>query len=275
MGLVTLGGLVGVMMFWASREEQPVYVWNVVSRSATFLSANRLAIADDQRTIIVSFPTYQLIRELPAGGYLAASPDGLLLTVGAWGTVHLFDPERGDRIGTLDCWSHGENLYPIHLSFSPNGYILAVAESHHNRDPVVQLWDVVRQMQIGTVRIDEPDATVVKALAFSPDGRLVVSTYSEGVWLVNTAQQTVVRKIQSWPNEYIALKRDGSRVSLGEIALVRTFDTNTWQVMHEQHFDQQSKPSGPISRLFSMPVAISPDGKWLATPNRMPPRDSF
>ncbi len=90
-------------MFWASREEQPMYVWNVVSWSATFLSDDRLAIADDQRTIIVSFPDYQPIRELPAGGYLAANSDGLLLAVGAWGTVHLFDLERGDRVGTLDC----------------------------------------------------------------------------------------------------------------------------------------------------------------------------
>jgi len=137
-----------------------------------------------------------------------------------------------------------------------------VAESHHTRDPVVQFWDVVRQMQIGTVQIDEPDATVVKALAFSPDGTLVVLTFLEGVWLVNTAQQTVVCKIQSWPSEYMALSRDGSRLSLGEIALVRTSDTDTWQVMHEQHFDQQSRPSGPIGRLFSMPVAISSDRKW-------------
>ncbi|MCS6889584.1 MAG: hypothetical protein NZQ09_15365 [Chloroflexus sp.] len=276
LALLMLCGLAGVMMFWLGREEQPAYVWKVVSRAAVFLPDGRLAVADDNQTVIVRFPEYQTIRELPAGGYLAASPDGSLLAIGIRGKVKLFDPDRGDMVGLLDCWPPGENIYPMHLSFSPDGRILAVAEAHHSRGPEVQLWDVVGQWQIGTIRIDEPEAKTVSALAFAPDGQLVVATYSEGVWLVDVEQRSVLRKLQSWPSQHIAFSPDGSRLSLSEIALVRTFDTRAWQVVHEQSFDQE-RPSADamIRRLFSMPVAISPDGRWLATPNRMPPNDTF
>ncbi|OAN42807.1 hypothetical protein A6A03_03570 [Chloroflexus islandicus] len=275
--LVGLCGLALVMMmFWFGREEQPAYVWQVVTRSAAFLPDGRLAIANDKQTVIVSFPGYQTLRELPAGGYVASRPDGSVLAVAMRGAVKLFDPNSGALIGQLDCWPPGEHIYEMHLSFSPDGRILAVAESHHSRGPEVQFWDVSSQSQIGTIRFDDPAISVIQALAFSPTGHLVVSTHREGVWLVEVAQQAVIRNIQSWPSSYIAVSPDGSRLSLSEFALVRTFDTRTWQVVHEQRF-AQARPMADtwMSRLFSMPVAISPDGNWLATPNREAPNDTF
>ncbi|WP_298406797.1 hypothetical protein [uncultured Chloroflexus sp.] len=275
--LVGLGGLaLVIMMFWFEREEQPAYVWQVVARSAAFLPDGRLAIANDRQTMIVSFPDYQTLRELPAGGYVASSPDGSVLAIAVRGTVKLFDPDSGSLIGQLDCWPPGEHTYPMHLGFSPDGSILAVAESHHSRGPEVQLWDVSRQSQIGTIRFDDPAISIVQALAFTPTGHVVVSTHSEGVWFVDVAQQAVIRKIQSWPSSHIAVSPDSSRLSLSEFTLVRTFDTRTWQVVHEQRFTQARPMLDTwMSRLKSMPVAISPDGNWLATPNREEPSDSF
>lgn len=276
LALIVVCGLAGVMMFWFGREEQPAYVWKVVTRSAAFLPDGRLAIANDKQTVIVSFPDYQTLRELPAGGYVASSPDGAVLAIAVRGTVKLFDPDSGALIGQLDCWPPGEHIYPMYLSFSPDGRVLAVAESHHSRGPEVQLWDVSSQSQIGTIRFDDPEISIIRALAFSPTGHLVVSTHLEGVWFVDVAQKAVIHKIQSWPSRHIALNPDGSRLSLSEFALVRTFDTRTWQVVHEQRFTQVRPVEDTwIRRLFSMPVAISPDGNWLATPNREAPIDTI
>ncbi|OAN42809.1 hypothetical protein A6A03_03580 [Chloroflexus islandicus] len=111
LALIVLCGIAGVMMFWFGREDQPVYGWQVVTRSAAFLPDGRLAIANDKQTVIVSFPGYQTLRELSAGGYAAARPDGSGLAVAVRGAIKLFDPDRGALIVQLDCWPPGENIY--------------------------------------------------------------------------------------------------------------------------------------------------------------------
>lgn len=274
---VLIGGLGGFAMFWFRREEQPAFVWKFTNiRSALFLRNDLLAVADDRQTTFRRFPDNQVLQTLPVGGYLALHPDRTLLAIGSWGTVWLYDPVSGERRATFNCWPRGEHISPMSLTFSPDGSILAVSEANHSQDLEVQLWDVMNQRQIGSILLADPDATFVAALAFSPDGEHLVVGTNASVWLVDVAQRTVSRQIQPRPSGSIAFSPDGSRLVLGG-KFIRVYDTATWQLAYEITFPEVLKDHITPEKLyiFSMNVAISPDGRWLATPNQKPPHDSI
>ncbi|MGQ9614518.1 WD40 repeat domain-containing protein, partial [Chloroflexus sp.] len=256
-------------MFWFRREEQPAFVWKFTNiRSALFLRTDLLAVADDRQTTFRRFPDNQVLQTLPVGGYLAVHPDRTLLAIGSWGTVWLYDPVSGERQATFNCWPRGDHVYPMSLAFSLMGSILAVSESHYSRGLEVQLWDVMSQQQIDSILLADPDATVIVALAFSPDDEHLVVGTNAGVWLVDVAQRTVSRQIQPRPSGSITFSPDGSRLVLGG-KFIRVYDTATWQLAYEITFPEVLKDRITPEKfyIFSMNVTISPDGRWLATPN--------
>lgn len=274
---VLIGGLGGFAMFWFRREEQPVIVWELDNiNSALFLRNDLLAVADDRQTTFRRFPDNQVLQTLPVGSYLALHPDRTLLAIGSWGTVWLYDPVSGERQATFNCWPRGEHVYPMSLAFSPDGSILAVSEFHHSRGQEVQLWDVMNQRQIDSILLADPDAATIIALAFSPDGKHLVVGTDASVWLVDVAQRTVSRQIQPRPSGSIAFSPDGSRLVLGG-KFIHVYDTATWQLAYRISFPGEKEERSPQEFIAArkMPVAISPDGRWLATPNRPPPGDSF
>lgn len=266
-------------MFWWSREVQPAHVWEFPAvRSAVFLPDGRVAVASDKQTTIYEVPERAEVRVLPDGGYLAASPDGVVLAIGSRGSVRLYEGAQGALRGTLTCWPPGPSIYSMSLAFAPDGRTLAVAEQFHQHGPVVQLWDTLTQEQIGEVRIDDPDATVAGPLAFAPSGQwLVVATAPRGVWLIDLERLAVVQPLQRAPSESVVFSPDGALLSVGG-ATIRTYATSTWRLMHEQTFSESLTVPGPdddVIRARGMVVAISPDGRWLATPNKYPPSDTF
>ncbi|MGQ9927158.1 MAG: WD40 repeat domain-containing protein [Chloroflexaceae bacterium] len=279
--LAALCFLVGGTMFWGIGEVQPAHVWEFPEvRSAAFLPDGRLAVAADKLVTIYSFPDKRALQSIPDHGYLAVSPDGATLAIGSQGTVRLYASEAGFLRGTLTCWPTESSIAEMGITFSPDGRVLAVTEQRFPNGSEVQLWDVATQQRIGVIRVDDPDATVAGPLAFSPNGRyLAVATVPRGVWVINVERQEVIQALQRGPSQSLAFSPDGALLSVGG-ATIRTYATDTWRLVYEQIFKEPRAISVPdpdrdLIRYRGMVVAISPDGRWLATPDRYPPGDSL
>lgn len=294
LGLALLFGLAIVMLFvfWqllsSVTDEQAdtsqamatvtavpsAYIWEAGGYLSTVSTpGDRLAVASSYQTTTLSFPDHQLLTSLPTGGYLAVRPDSSLLVVGQCGAVRIYDLTSGKVYAYLVCWLPPEEWTEMWLVFSPDGHTSALIRVHPDYDPEVQLWNVANQRQLWSVRSDDPAIMVAQQRAFRPySWYIAVTTLPEGGWLIDVEQSAVVRTIQPKPVGSLAFSPDGSRLSVGGCT-IRTYDTATWEIVHEQTFpisDAQTvtepltlpKPFLIESKL----VAISPDGQWLAAP---------
>jgi len=106
---------------------------------------------------------------------LAFSPDGKLLALGTWNdSIHLWNVDRGEKIGTLD----GNLATVLALSFSPDGKTLASCDDSRG----LKLWNVETQQEILT-------------LAGFADNMRQVLFSSDGLYL---ATHSVDRRLQLW-----------------------------------------------------------------------------
>jgi WD40 repeat protein len=117
---------------------------------------------------------------------LAFSPDGTTLAAGySSGLVRLWDVATEKEKVTLAVRGPNSGLVTA-LDWSPDGSLLATAASS---EPTVRLWEAKTGAPKGTV-----PATVigVNAVAFSPDGRILVMAQSDGsaiLWDMSQARK--------------------------------------------------------------------------------------
>ncbi len=194
---------------------------------------------------------------------IAVHPDGRRLAVAGRGTVRLLDANSGKEAGGLQAFVG--DAPP--LAFSPDGMLLATAGTNG----ALSLWDLARREEFP---IEKDDAPSVESVAFSPDGRRLVSGGGKEdkpgtvrLWDVadpKNPKELSARQGHARPVKGVAFSPDGQRLaSIGADGLARLWDADTgFELRSFRHADRTVVDA---DRADEGGVAFSPDGQRLAT----------
>ncbi len=185
---------------------------------------------------------------------LIYSPDDKTVAcLGHDNTVHLLDLATGKE----RCqWEGPPNYIPSSVAFSPDARTLAIA---HKKDSVIRLYDTatgpgVRQFLRPRDHIQQGD--YIHDVAFSPDGKTLVSSFGSMLHFYELATGKEVRKVE--PGGYVKtllFSPDGRSLVLGG------FDIRLWEVASSKTVAQFKWERGVGSVAC---VALSANGKIVA-----------
>jgi WD40 repeat protein len=192
---------------------------------------------------------------------LAFSPDGKLLATKEDGAkeVALWDVAKGEKVRTLK--GHTDVCDFHRQPFSPDGKRFVTGSA----DETVRVWEVASGKQVQVLK--GHDGAVYCAVAFSPDGKTVVSGGERDktvrLWDVETGKLKATLEGHSAGVRFVAFQPDGKTVlSLA----VNNAEAKLWDVAAEKEklafkwwLPLYMWPPGYQSYL-----ATSPDGKMLA-----------
>jgi len=200
---------------------------------------------------------------------VAFSPDGKRLASACGdssqqsprGAVKIWDATTGQELLSLIVPSRDRNR-PAFTSvvFSPDGRLLAAGVTQHVRENgeyvagETVIWDTVT----GQVKFALADVHHVKSVAFSPDGKRLVSAgiSTMKIWDATTGQEICTLKGHTGDINSVAFSPDGNRVaSASDDTTVRVWDATSGQ--------ETLVLKGHIAQVYS--VAFSPDGRRLAS----------
>ena len=267
---------------------------SVVSAMAFSPDGTTLAVAGSGGTQLRDVPAGKLIKMLPAAHAVAFSPDGKILAIGATGGTQLWDLPAGKLIKTLPAasdralaFSQSGNLLATaaggkiqlwdtpsgqlirtltsandiigSLAFSPDGAFLAAAVgAEGTAGGATQLWQVPAGRLVTTLLAF--GQTLVSAVAFSPDGKLLAVGTSGGtqLWKVASLGTQPAMLLPTGPGETTPL---AFAPGTDALAISTASGIQLWDAATGQQF--ASRPAKGASQ--SPPaVAISAEGT-LAT----------
>jgi WD40 repeat protein len=203
---------------------------------------------------------------------LAFSPDGKTLAVGARGFVNLLDATTGK---SQRRFGFGDSRYINTVAFSPDGSKLA-SGGGESQEPSceIDLWKVALGGLWGTLRepnLDKQDMNKVLSLAYSPDGKTLVSAggdnsrYVIKLWDVTTLKKRATLTTHMLLPLCVAYSRDGKMLassgrSAGQINEGKPCAIDLWDAATGK---ERAILKGHTGAVYS--VAFGKDGKTLAS----------
>ena len=204
---------------------------------------------DSEAIDFVSTSSGEITKSLPGGGYglgtAAYSADGRLLAAGsyAFGTIKVWDLAGMKEKATL----YGQS--PVQsVTFSPDGKLLAATSGE------LRVWDVASGTEVVTLT-----GAPVNRAVFSADGKWLAANpggqfagYAVKVWQTYTWQEVAdIPKEKGFTAFWLAFS--DAKSAPAKIGNARSLQLVSGE---ESHILWGSGP----------PMAVSPDGKWVAQP---------
>ena len=234
---------------------------------------NSLAFSQDAQQLITAATKEVQLRDLNgnvqqrfAGGEFGLPMQGNKLV-----TLAVLDPWKNppDIVGTLKVWdiTSGKLLQTIPADISTGAYAaLPIAASADQRlitfpkkpgDSLVEVWDITTGKRVG--QFGGNTGGMVRAIAFAPDGRQIVTTMeNENIQIWNWQERKLVKTVASGaPVEKLYWTEAG------------IFTASTTMSIGEQTATLWNPQTGkPVKTMTSTtgfgPIAMSRDGKTLA-----------
>ncbi len=233
-------GAVGILSIWNTVSGELVGSIEGYGGQESVEITNAVFSPDGQQFVIAFPPTIWNTAQVLKAGYIARSdvrrelhlqgeygiqaaysPDGKLFVIGSnGGALHFWDSATGIEQKSFVV----ENSRLFSIAFSPDGKLLASADIHIKTsgqgdtpaeydNPVVKLWDV----EIGQiVREIQSSQQTILAIAFSPNGKLLVSGSENGsvqISEVSTGKQVGLLHFNNQVIWDVAFSPDGKLIA--------------------------------------------------------------
>jgi WD40 repeat protein len=222
---------------------------------------NVISCSGDNKAKLWDTASGDLIRTfVPQEGginYAAFSPDGKIIAAGlSGGKIMLFDLASGDTIRITD--GHADGVYAI--SFSPDGNTFISGSA----DQTIKLWDTASGDLIKTFNARSGEANPktyraeVNSVAFSPDGRTVISGLSDNtikLWELTSGNLLKTFKGHSNSVESVTFSPDGRTFVSGSL----DYRVGLWDISKDRPIGTFKHSSIVLSVMFS------PDGNTVVS----------